>query len=152
MIKSVADAIAAPATQLLLAETAEEICLHSPTPTLPRSDEFLESIKRGVRNAGEKLLRISHNQRCPKRHPELSQITQLVEQLWAWRLPARQRPSDLPMRQAEIEAAHSSGYATREDVLIDMPEDSDAWRFLCSVERQELPGQPAIGRIVRKAS
>jgi hypothetical protein len=33
-------------------------------------------------------------------------------------------------------------------LLIDMPEDSDAQRFLYSVERQELPGQPAIGRIV----
>jgi hypothetical protein len=41
------------------------------------------------------------------------------------------------------------GSAERDGVLIDMPEDSDAWRFLYSVE---LPGQPAIGRIVRKAS
>jgi hypothetical protein len=44
------------------------------------------------------------------------------------------------------------GSAERDDVLIDMPEDSDASRFLYSVERQALPGQPAIGRIVRKAS
>ena len=44
------------------------------------------------------------------------------------------------------------GSAEHDDVLIDMPEDSDAPRFLYSVERQELPGQPAIGRIVRKAS
>ena len=44
------------------------------------------------------------------------------------------------------------GSAERDGVLIDMPEDSDAWRFLYSAERQELPGQPAIGRIVRKAS
>src|SRR5690242_10221933 len=57
MIKPVADAIAAPATQLLLAE----------------------------------------------RHSELMQITQLVEQPRGWPLAARERPSDLRMRQAEVQ-------------------------------------------------
>src|SRR5580704_2956919 len=57
MIEPVADAIAAPATKLFLAE----------------------------------------------RHPELTQITQLVEQQRARLLPAREHPSDLTMRQAEIE-------------------------------------------------
>ncbi len=44
------------------------------------------------------------------------------------------------------------GSAERDDVLVDMPEESDASRFLYRVERQALPGQPAIGRIVRRAS
>src|ERR1700720_936064 len=64
MIKPVADAIAAPATKLFLAE----------------------------------------------RHPELTQITQLVEQQRARLLPAREHPSDLAMRQAEIERGRHLTY------------------------------------------
>ena len=38
-----------------------------------------------------------------ERHPELTQITQLVEQQRVRLLPPREHPSDLAMRQAEIE-------------------------------------------------
>src|SRR5262249_22674926 len=41
-----------------------------------------------------------------KRHPELPQVPQLVDQLLAQRLAARERPRDLPMHQAEIERGH----------------------------------------------
>src|SRR6202035_5431530 len=57
MIEPLADAIAAPATKLFLAE----------------------------------------------RHPELTQIPQLVEQQRARLLPAREHPSDLAMRQAQVQ-------------------------------------------------
>jgi hypothetical protein len=69
----------------------------------PQFDQMIEPVADAIAAPATKLF-------LAERHPELTQITQLVEQQRARLLPAREHPSDLAMRQAEIERGRHLTY------------------------------------------
>jgi hypothetical protein len=61
----------------------------------PQFDQIIEPVTDPIATPAAQLV-------LAERHPELPQITQLVDQHRGRLLSARERPSNLPMRQAEI--------------------------------------------------
>jgi hypothetical protein len=76
----------------------------------PQFDQMIEPVADAIAAPATKLF-------LAERHPELTQITQLVEQQRARLLPAREHPSDLAMRQAEIQRARHITYVIPHSML-----------------------------------